>query len=160
MKCCSYAKYKLEKPAKYEYHDTGSGIWKSYTHEDGVKFGEYTSHFCIGETPFLSIAYGPNPETGKMAVADGFVAIGQRAKGFVAIGQFVSGYFSVGQFATARVAGIGQFVAAPLALSQFAIAVAGIGQMGLVGTGIFQSATMFFGGIGQKVWDLSSYFVF
>lgn len=67
-------------------------------------------HFFIGEPLFLSIAYGLNLETGKLASSDGFVAA------------------------------------------------AAIGQIGMFGTGIFNIVTMFFGGIGQNIWDVGSYF--
>lgn len=156
MTCCAI-NYKLEKPPKYEYVDTAFGTWTLYEFENGVKYRQYSSHIMVGEKPLVSITSGISPETGKMAVADGFVAIGQRAKGFVAIGQFASGYVSVGQFVTARVLGIGQFCVAPLGIGQFTLAVAAIGQMGIAGTGIFQSAITFFGGLGQSILDLSQY---
>lgn len=147
--------YKLEKPPKYEYTDTGSGTWKTYQFENGVKFREYKSHFHVGDQPFVTITSGIDPETGKMPVAKGFIAIGQQARGFIAVGQMVSGYFAVGQMATARIAGIGQFIAAPLALGQFSIALATISQFGIAGTGIFQAGITFFGGLGQAVIDLA-----
>lgn len=149
--------YKLEKPPKYEYTDTGAGTWKSFEFENGVKFKQYTSHMMIGEQPLISVASGIDPETGKMATAEGFIAIGQRAKGFFAVGQFASGWISIGQFVTARIAGIGQFCVAPLAIGQFSIAVAAIAQMGIVGTGILQSGLAFFGGWGQAVLDVSRF---
>lgn len=154
---CQPFNYKLEKPPKYHYEDNGSGIWKSYEFENGVKFREYTSHAVIGELPLVSITSGINPETGKMALAKGVIAIGQRSEGVVAIGQFASGYFSIGQFVTARIAGVGQFCIAPLAIGQMTFAVAAIGQMGIVGTGILQFGVSFFGGIGQQLLDLSSF---
>lgn len=157
MNLCQSFDYKLEKAPKYEIDETGSGTIKRYTFENGVKFYEYTSHFTFGEMPFLHVTSGPDPETGKVKKAEGFVAIGQYSKGFVAIGQFANGYFTIAQFGTARVAGVGQFIAAPFAVSQFALAFAALGQVGAAATGIFQMGVTLYGGIGQKIIDLSSW---
>lgn len=151
---CGKFEDKLDKPPKYQYVETGMGTWKSYEFENGAKFNEFTSHSRFGDLPLISIASGIDPETGKLAVARGVVAVGQRSQGVVAIGQFVNGYLAIGQFVTARIAGIGQFCVAPLAIGQFSIAVAAIAQVGIVGTGIMQMGVSVFGSIGQSVLNL------
>ena len=156
---CTTFNYKLEKPPKYQYVDNGTGVWKTFEFENGVKFKEFTSHMKFGDLPLISISSGMDPETGKMAIADGVIAIGQRSKGVVALGQFASGYLAVGQFVTGRIAAVGQFCLAPLSIGQFSIAVAAIAQMGIVGTGIMQMGIAFFGGIGQMVLDVGKFLV-
>lgn len=137
------------KPVKYEIEKTYSGTWRRYESPAGERFAEFQSESEIGGRPLVTIAWGIDPETGKMAIADGFIGIGQRARGFIAIGQFVNGTFALGQFATGRVAALGQFVIAPLAIGQFSIAVATVAQMGLAGWGIFQFGATAFDGVGQ-----------
>ena len=136
---------------------TAVGVWKEFLYENGHVFREFRSHQAVAGRPLVCIAAGRDPETGKMAVADGIIAIGQWARGWLAIGQFASGNVSVGQFATGRIAAVGQFAVAPLALGQFSIAVAGIGQFVIAGTGIFQAGLTWFGGIGVQIWDLSRF---
>ncbi len=147
----------LEKPQKCDIQKTASGTWRTLPRNGKRVFGSYSSHWKFWERPVLSVAYGVDPESKQMALADGWIAIGQRARGFIAIGQFVNGTLAVGQFATARVAAIGQFVDAPVGIGQFTIAVAAIGQMGIGGTGIFQTGLTFFGGIGQQIVDLNAF---
>ena len=143
----------LEKP-KYKFTKTAAGMWKEFLYENGAVFREYRSHRTIGGKPLVCIANGRNPETGKMAVAEGIIAIGQRARGWLAIGQFVNGNIAIGQFATGRIAAVGQFAVAPLAIGQFSVAIAAIAQFGIGGTGIFQMGQTFFGGIGVQIVDL------
>jgi hypothetical protein len=141
------------KPTKFETTVTQRGTWRKCDLGGGQKFCEFKSHAEVGDQPLVTIAWGIDPDTRKMATAEGFIAIGQRAKGVIAIGQFVNGHFAFGQFAVARVAAIGQFVVAPLAAGQFAIAVATVAQSGLAGWGILQIGTTVFGGLGQFVFS-------
>ena len=103
--------------------------------------GEWVSQKMVGDRPLVHVAWGRNPQTGKMRVAKGVIAIGQFAKGDIAIGQFAFGkYFALGQFAASWVAAIGQFAAAPLAIGMlaigaFIIALIGVG-LKLIGGGI------------------------
>ena len=149
----------LLKPPKYRYTDTGLGVWKEFLYENGRVFREYRSHRTVCGQPLVSIANGRHPETGKMAVAEGIIAIGQWAQGWLAIGQFVNGHIAIGQFATGRVAALGQIAIAPLAIGQLTIALAAVGQIGIAGTGVFQAALTFFGGLGLQIVDLSRYLI-
>lgn len=133
---------------------TDFGTWEKLDWESGQRFGRFTSHNEVLDLPLLSIAWGVDPDTHRMATAHGFVAIGQRAKGTIAIGQFVNGYISIGQFATGRIAAVGQFVAAPLAIGQFALGLAAVGQFGAAGWGIFQMGAVAFGGVGALLYKL------
>lgn len=126
-----------KKQIKYEYVETASGVWKRYVDLNGRKFAEYRSNANLFGVPLLSVASGLDPETNRMAQANGIVAIGQRAKGLVAIGQFCSGYVAVGQFAVGRVAAIGQFSLAPVAVGQFSFGFLAVAQIGAAGWGLF-----------------------
>ena len=145
----------LAKPVKpikdtlFEYVETEFGTWKIYDPgKDNFKqkiFGcqpkyrEFASHAEIFGKPLFTFASGFHPETKRMAVADGFIAIGQKAKGVVAIGQFCNGYvFALGQFCTSRIFAIGQFTVAPLAIGQFGLALFVVSQFGIAGLGLFQ----------------------
>ena len=140
--------------SKIETVITDFGTWRSHDFGDGRKFGEFKTHTEIMNRPLFSIAWGINPETDRMAIADGFIAIGQRAKGVIAIGQFVNGWLACGQFASGRIAAVGQFVVAPFAVGQFAIALAAVAQIGVSGWGIFQAGAVFFDGIGQSLFRI------
>lgn len=143
------------KPIKFTFTQTELGVWKTFDHADGTKFRQFTSHAQLMGRPLVCVAAGLDPETGKMVIADGWVAIGQRAQGVVAVGQFVNGGVAIGQFATGRIFALGQFVVAPFAIGQLSIGLAVIGQSGIAGTGIFQMGITVYGGMGQFVVDLS-----
>ena len=149
-------KNKPAKPVKSKIETvmTDFGTWRNHDFGGGRKFGEFRSHTEVMDRPLLSIAWGMDPETERMATARGFIAIGQRASGFIAIGQFVNGWLACGQFASGRIAAVGQFVVAPLAVGQFALALAAVAQMGAAGWGVFQSGAVFFDGIGQAIYRI------
>lgn len=130
---------------------TDNGTWRTIDFGDGRKFREFKSHAEIMGRPLVCIASGRDPITGKMAVAKGIIAIGQRASGTIAIGQFVNGTVSIGQFATGRVLAIGQFAIAPLSLGQIGIGLAFAAQVGFGGWGAFQLGAVTFGGVGQII---------
>ena len=155
--------YKVKNP-KFKVTKTDSGTTREYEHANGKIYREYTSHATVFGMPTVSIVRGHNPETGKMGIARGFIAIGQRAVGVIALGQFVNGYVGIGQLATGRLFALGQCAVAPVAIGQASIAVlglgqlfiggVGIGQIGLASWGIFQMATTVFGGYGQMIIQL------
>lgn len=147
----------LLEPPKYRYTEKASGVWQEFLYENGRAFRRYRSHRKLSDQPLVCIAYGVDPETGRMAVAEGFIAIGQWARGRIAIGQFATGTVALGQFALGRLAAIGQFAIAPLAAGQFTIALAGIGMMGISATGIFWIGVTLFGGIGRFLLSLSQF---
>lgn len=156
----SAAEFELPlKSPKYELMKTSAGIWKKYVHADNQRFWRFSSHAQLLGRPLVELAAGRDPETGSMAIADGWIAIGQRARGVIAIGQFVNGYVAVGQFATGRIAAVGQFAVAPLALGQMSIGLAALGQLGFGAVGVFQIGAVFWG-FGQSVCDLSRLFTY
>ena len=134
---------KPSKPIKepvFEVFETAFGTWKKhYDAKGNWRFTEFASDAEIFGWPLISIVNGIDPRTKKMGTADGFIAVGQRARGAIAIGQFCNGYvFSLGQFCTSRFAAIGQFAVAPLALGQMTIGLLSLGQMGIAAAGLFQ----------------------
>lgn len=139
------------KQAEFTIQETSHGTWTYRFGKNGIQYKEYRSHAKLFDLPLVSIASGINPDTKRMATAEGFIAIGNRAKGFIAIGQFCQGYISIGQFCTARIFGIGQFTFAPIAIGQFSLAVFGLGQMGASLSGIYQIGISLVGGIGQSI---------
>ena len=134
---------KPTKPTKkpvFDVIETAYGTWKKHFDEKGNStYTEFTSDAEFFGWPLISIVQGFDPRTKKMGTADGFIAIGQRARGAIAIGQFCNGYiFSMGQFCTSRVAAVGQFAVAPLALGQMTFGFLALGQMGIGAAGLFQ----------------------
>ncbi len=109
--------------------------------------GEWRSEKTVRGRPLVHVAWGKDPVTGKVRVADGVIAIGQFAKGDVAIGQFAYGkYFALGQFAASWGLAIGQFAIAPLCIAMLG---AGLFTLALVGVGL-----KMFGMVGVSLWDL------
>ena len=137
---------------EYKTTETGKGIWREYLYQDGMCFREYRSHKTLLGMPLVTIANGRNPETGKMAVAEGFIAIGQRANGVVAIGQMAKGTVAIGQLARGSFAAIGQLAIGPIAVGQGAVGILAVGQIGLAAIGAFM-----FGASLQGV-NLASFF--
>ena len=137
---------------EYKTTETGKGIWREYLYQDGMYFREYRSHKTLLGMPFVTIANGRNPETGKMAVAEGFIAIGQRAHGVVAIGQMAKGTVAIGQLARGSFAAIGQLAIGPIAVGQGAVGILAVGQIGLAAMGAFMFGTSLRGV------DLASFF--
>lgn len=140
----------------YLFTHTPHGVSRRYLYENGTMFSEWTSHRTLVGRPLVQIANGRCPETGKMAVARGFVAIGQRSKGVVAIGQFASGAVAIGQFSVGVLA-IGQFSLGLVAIGEFAAGIAAAGQTaagilagaGQVATGYFVFAQWGLGVLGR-----------
>ena len=133
---------------------TDAGTWRKIDYDDGARFREFKSHAEIMGRPLLCIATGKDPDTQRMAVAKGVIAIGQRASGTIAIGQFVNGTVSIGQFATGRLAAVGQFVVAPIGIGQFSLAVVAAAQIGIAGWALLQTGAVMFGGFGQQVFNV------
>lgn len=152
--------YLVESP-QFEEQKTNTGVIRTFTHWNGQKYRNYTSHDTWFGMPILSRVSGIDPETGRSGIARGFIAVGPKAQGVFAIGQFADGYFAIGQMAIGRVFALGQVAVAPLAIGQAAVAfasigqltasVVGIGQIGIAGTGIFQIGVTLWGGIAQKL---------
>ena len=70
---------------------------------------EYKSQRMLCGLPLLHIVSGRDPETGEAREANGFFAIGDRARGVFAFGGYAKGYFALGGVAVGLVAfgGIG-----------------------------------------------------
>ena len=82
--------------------------------------------------PLVHVAVGRDPETRKLRVAKGVIAIGQFGIGLVTVaqfgiglffglGQFMLGSVVVAQFALALLFGLGQFAFGYIAIGQFAV---------------------------------------
>jgi hypothetical protein len=82
--------------------------------------------------PLVCVAIGRDPQTRRLRVARGVIAIGQFAVGLVTVaqfgvgllfgfGQFVAGSVVVAQFAGGLVFGLGQFASGYIAIGQLAI---------------------------------------
>lgn len=122
---------------EYKVTDTGKGVWREFLYSGGGCYREYRSHTTVAGMPLVVIANGRHPETGKMAVAEGFIAIGQRAKGVIALGQMAKGTIAIGQLAMGSVVAVGQLAIGPIAVGQGAFALIGAGQIGAAGLGAF-----------------------
>ena len=108
---------------------TRRGIWMTPV---GVArtYYEFTSHLRVLGMPLVHIAWGRNPVTGKLAVARGFIAIGQVAIGAISIGQLSVGFLSIGQLSLGLWAALGQAAIGFLAIGQLAVGLrAAIGML-------------------------------
>ena len=108
---------------------TRRGIWMTPV---GVArtYYEFTSHLRVLGMPFVHIAWGRNPVTGKLAVARGFIAIGQFAIGVISVGQLSIGFLSVGQLSLGLWGALGQAAIGFLAIGQLAVGLrAAIGML-------------------------------
>jgi len=91
---------------------------------------EFSSHLRVLGIPFVHIAWGRNPVTGKLAVARGFIAIGQFAIGVISVGQLSVGFLSIGQLSLGLWAALGQAAVGFLAIGQLAVGLrAAIGML-------------------------------
>jgi len=81
--------------------------------------------------PLVHVAVGRNPQTGRLRVAKGIIAVGQIGIGLItvaqlgvgilfALGQLVGGYVAIGQGALGLRFGLGQFACGMTAIGQFA----------------------------------------
>ena len=107
---------------------TRRGIWMTPV---GVArtYYEFTSHLRVLGMPFVHIAWGRNPVTGKLAVARGFIAIGQFAIGVISVGQLSIGFLSVGQLSLGLWGSLGQ-----AAIGMLAVAFHAVGMLTAGGT--------------------------
>jgi len=100
---------------------------------------EYRSRLSFGSIPFLHVAYGFDPRTGRMRVAKGIIAIGQVAFGLLAIGGVAFGGLSLGGVAVGLLALAGVSVGAFFALGGLAIspyiAIGGLAIAGHIAAG-------------------------
>jgi len=125
----------------YQVTRTRSGTWKRYLYSTGQLYSEYTSDARVGSLPLVHITKGRSPETGKVATAKGFIAIGRKAVGVIAIGQAALGVVALGQAAFGVVAvgqlavslffGLGQAAAGVFAIGQFAAGFISFGQFAI-----------------------------
>ncbi len=91
---------------------------------------EFSSHLRVLGLPLVHIAMGRNPVTGKLAVARGFIAIGQFSIGVISIGQLSIGFVSLGQLSLGLWAALGQAAIGFLAIGQLAVGLrAAIGML-------------------------------
>ena len=91
---------------------------------------EFSSHMRVLGMPFVHIAWGRNPVTGKVAVARGFIAIGQVAIGVISVGQVSVGFLSIGQLSLGLWGALGQAAIGFLAIGQLAVGLrAAIGML-------------------------------
>ncbi|MFM7188223.1 MAG: hypothetical protein ACKO14_10460 [Armatimonadota bacterium] len=108
---------------------TRRGIWMTPVGMARTYY-EFSSHIRILGMPFVHIAWGRNPVTGKLAVARGFIAIGQFAIGVISIGQLSIGFLSLGQLSLGLWAALGQAAIGFLAIGQLAVGLrAAIGML-------------------------------
>ena len=143
---------------EYKIEETNLGKWRRFGYPNGQIFEDFVSHSKIGNLPLLHYTRGKCPETGKLAVAKGIIAIGRLAIGVLAIGHASAGVVALGQLAFGLVFGLGQASTGLIAIGQLAIAIIfGLGQIatGYVviaqfGLGIYVLAQF---GVGQFVWD-------
>ena len=151
----------------YLVSETARGTSRRYLYESGAVFSEWTSFRTLAGRPFMQIAKGRSPETGKMAVARGFIAIGQRANGIIAIGQIATGWVAIGQIAVGGIA-IGQIGVGVAALGMIAVGAAaaggeavGIAVFGAQAVGVFVLAAQGVGVAGKALsgWGLSRFHI-
>jgi hypothetical protein len=90
-----------------------------------VRYYEFISDARWRGIPWVHVAHGRNPETGRLAVAKGMLAVGQFAVGGIAIGQIAVGFVTVAQIGIGAVAALGQLVAGGWAIGQLAIGLKG-----------------------------------
>jgi hypothetical protein len=144
---------------EYQYTDTSWGTWRRYVSPSGALFEEFTSTRHFGSLPLFHYTRGRSPETGKLVVAKGVVAIGRLARGFIAIGHASMGIIAIGQLAIGILFGFGQASTGVFSIGQLAIGLLfGLGQ---VATGEVAIAQIAYGefvlaqfGWGEHVWDM------
>lgn len=143
---------------EYHYTDTAWGTWRRFVYPTGQLFEEFTSHRRLGNLPWFHYTRGRCPETGKLVVARGVVAVGRLARGFVAVGHASMGIVAIGQLAVGLLFGFGQAATGVVSIGQLALGLAfGIGQVatgevavGQIAYGEFVLAQL---GWGEHVWD-------
>src|SRR4051794_21757047 len=106
---------------EYKTEETRLGVWRRFLYPGGDLFEEFTSHRRLLGLPLLHYTRGKCPQTGKLVVAKGIVAVGRLAVGVVAVGQAAAGFLAVGQLALSPVLGIGQAATGLVAVGQLAV---------------------------------------
>jgi len=102
---------------------------------------EWKSKTRILGMPLVCVAVGRDPNTAKLRVAKGFIAIGQFAIGVITIAQFGVGLICplcqvglglavIGQVAITALFGLGQFAVGYVAIGQMAVGVYVLAQVG------------------------------
>jgi hypothetical protein len=77
----------------------------SATKRTGLRSLRHRSERRLGELPLVSVAFGPDPESGEeKGTAHGVIALGDRAHGFLALGAEATGVIALGARATGIVA--------------------------------------------------------
>ncbi|MFY7951003.1 MAG: hypothetical protein ACOVT5_00725 [Armatimonadaceae bacterium] len=113
------------------------------------RYYEYISDARWNGVPWVHVAGGRHPETGRVVVAKGVVAIGQFAVGGIAVGQIAVGIVTVAQLGIGGMAAFGQVVVGAFAAGQLAVAVkAAIGMLavGSQAVGMFTAGGTCLGG--------------
>lgn len=149
----------LLEQVEYLYTETSLGTWRRFVYPSGDLFEEFTSHRSLGKLPWLHYTRGRSPETGKLVIARGVIAIGRLARGFIAIGQASVGVIAIGQVALGLLFGFGQAAIGLAAIGQLALGLSfGLGQFA---TGQIAIGQMAYGqyvlaqiGWGEHVWDM------
>jgi hypothetical protein len=150
----------LEK-VEYKIEKTNFGTWRSFVYPTGQYFAEFKSHNTVFGLPVLHYTRGKCPETGRLIVARGIIAVGRLASGVLAIGHAAFGVLAIGQLGLGLLFGLGQASSGVLAIGQFALGFYfGIGQfatgviaIGQIGIGKYVLAQM---GMGKYVWSQKS----
>ena len=76
----------LLREVEYMIEETRWGIWRRHFTATGQYFAEFTSHATFLGLPLFHFTRGKCPETGRLIIAKGVVAVGRVARGIVAIG--------------------------------------------------------------------------
>jgi predicted Ser/Thr protein kinase len=136
---------------------------------------EYRSKATLFGLPLLHVVFGMDPQTGRVRVAKGIIAIGDRAQGVIAFGGLAMGGFAfgglaigvvafgggavgvaaIGGLAIALIAALGGGAIAPIAIGGGAIGYVAIGG-GAIGVHVLDAATRNPAGGAWRFFHLSS----
>lgn len=150
----------LLEPVEYKVEETSWGVWRRFMYPNGQVFAEFVSYRRISGIPLVHYTSGKCPETGRLVVAKGVIAVGRVAVGLLAIGQAAFGAIAIGQLGLGMLLGIGQASCGAFCLGQLAVGVmAGVGQfatgyvsVGQMALGVYVLAQF---GLGRFVWDMN-----
>ncbi|MBI1317853.1 MAG: hypothetical protein GC168_02755 [Candidatus Hydrogenedens sp.] len=120
----------LLEPVEYQWEETASGLWRRYVYPDGRLFAEYQSRAKLPNGwPLVHFTRGKCPDTGRLIVAKGGIAIGRLAVGGIAIGHASAGIIAFGQASAGLLFGLGQATCGLVCLGQLALGgLFGLGQ--------------------------------